>query len=168
MKVTEFITPAAAANLILGALALVLAAIGAAGWWVAAYRAKVQALLYSLRHHPRAVRAEQRYRTQIEFLVRRLRPEGAFGLSFTIGLAALAVSVWVFSSVLQDVLTHEEIALFDAPIVSYIAGHRLPWLTECMEVITYLGKATVLSTVVIACGLLMRLRTGFLATLIAY
>ena len=87
------------------------------------------------------VQAEQRYRGQIEFLVRRLKPEGAFGLSFTVGLAALAVCVWIFGGVLQDVLAHEEIALIDAPIVSYISVHRLAWLIRCMESITYLGSA---------------------------
>ncbi len=133
MDINEFIAPAGAANLILAALALLLVAIGALGWWVAAHPAKIQAFLYSLRHQPRVVSVEQRYRTQMEFLVQRFRPEGAFGLSFTIGLVALAVSVWIFGGVLQDVLAHEEIALFDVPIVSYIAGHRLTWLTECMK-----------------------------------
>ncbi len=50
--------------------------------------------------------------------------------------------------------------VFDAPIVSYIAGHRLTWLTECLEGITYLGNATVFLTVVIGGGLVLRLRTG--------
>jgi hypothetical protein len=106
------------------------------------------------------MRAEQRYRTQIEFLVSRFRPEGAFGLSFTIGLAALTVSVWIFGGVLQDVLAHEEVALFDAPIVSYIASHRLSWVTAGMEVITYTGGEVFLAAVVGASGLALRYRTG--------
>ncbi len=88
MNATEFISPGAAANLILAGLALLLMAMGALGWWVTAHPAKAQAFLYRLRRHPRAMRAEERYRTQIDFLVRRFQPEGAFGLSFTIGLTA--------------------------------------------------------------------------------
>jgi undecaprenyl-diphosphatase len=160
MNATEIISPSAAANLILGGLALLLLAIGALGWWAAAHPAKAQAFALSLRHHPRMMRAEQRYRTEIEFLVRRFQPEGAFGLSFTIGLAALAVSVWIFGGVLQDVLAHEEVALFDAPIVSYIASHRLSWVTEGMEVITYTGTEVFLAAVAGAGGLTLRYRTG--------
>ncbi len=130
-----------AAHLILIVLALLLAAIGAVAWWVAS--------------HP-----ERRCRRQIEFLIRRFKPEGAFGLSFTLGLIVLAASTWIFGGVLEDVLGQEEIALFDAPIVSYIASHRVTWLTTSMLVITYLGSGAFLVAVVIAGGLVMRYRTG--------
>ena len=160
MNVTEFISPNAAANLILAGLALLLLAIGALGWWVAGHPARAQAFLYRLRHHPRVRRAEERYREQIEFLVRRFQPEGAFGLSFTIGLAAVAISVWIFGSVLQDVLAHEEVALFDGPIVSFIATHRLGWVTEAMEGVTYIGSGLFLTAMTGAAGLMLRYRTG--------
>ncbi len=160
MNTTEFISPETAANLILAGLALLLVAIGALGWWVAAHPAKVQTFARWLRQHPRLMRVERRYRTQIEFLVRRLQPEGAFGLSFTIGLATLAVSVWIFGGVLQDVLAHEEVALFDAPIVSYIADHRLSWVTKGMEGITYIGSGVFLLVLTGASGLALRYRTG--------
>jgi high-affinity K+ transport system ATPase subunit B/membrane-associated phospholipid phosphatase len=149
-----------AANLILAALAVCLAVFGTAAWWVAAHPRTVRAFIIRLRRHPRVIRAERRYYNQIEFLVRRFRPEGAFGLSFTIGLAVLAATAWIFGGVLQDVLAHEEIALFDEPIVSYIATHRLAWLTECMEAVTYLGSGAFLAAGVIVGGLALRIRTG--------
>ena len=96
-------------DLILGGLALLLAAIGAAAWWLAAHPAKVQAFIYGVRDHPTLIRAEKRYRDQIEFLVRRFQPEGAFGLSFTLGLVTLAVSAWIFGSLVHNVLAQEEI-----------------------------------------------------------
>jgi membrane-associated phospholipid phosphatase len=160
MNAAEITGANSAANLIVATLALFLAGFGAIAWLVAAHPQRVRNFIYGVRDHPLVVRAEQRYRGQIEFLVRRLKPEGAFGLSFTVGLAALAVSVWIFGGVLHDVLAHEEIALIDAPIVSYIAIHRLPWLTKCMESITYLGSAALLTAVVIAGSLCMRFRTG--------
>ena len=51
-------------------------------------------------------------------------------------------------------------ALIDAPIVSWIAIHRLAWLTTCMERITYSGSAALLTAMVIAGSLCLRLRTG--------
>jgi membrane-associated phospholipid phosphatase len=160
MNAAEITRANSAANLIVATLVLFLAGFGAIAWWVAAHPQRVQTFIYGVRDHPLVVRAEQRYRGQIKFLVRRLKPEGAFGLSFTVGLAALAVSVWIFGGVLHDVLAHEEIALIDAPIVSYIAIHRLPWLTTCMESITYLGSAALLTAIVIAGSLCLRVRTG--------
>ena len=160
MNVTEFISPEAAANLILAGLALVLIAVGVFAWWLGVHPAKVQAFLYSLCHHPRMIRVEQRYRAQIMFLVRRFQPEGAFGLSFTIGLAVLVISVWIFGGVLHDVLEQEEVALLDAPIVSYVAAHRISWVTEVMEGITYTGSDVFLLALVSIGGLVLRYRTG--------
>lgn len=148
------------ANFIVAALALCLAGFGAIVWWVAAHPQKVRTFIYGFRDHSRVVEAKQRYRGQIDFLVRRFKAEGAFGLAFTVGLTGLAVSVWAFGGVLEDVLTHEEIALIDAPIMNYIAIHRLTWLTTCMEGITYLGSGALLAAIVIAGSLCLRLRTG--------
>src|SRR5438128_1512092 len=78
VNIIEFIT---AGNLILAGVTLLLVAIGAAGWWVAAHPAEVQAIFSSLHGQPRVIRAKHRYRTYIECLMRRFRPAGAFGLS---------------------------------------------------------------------------------------
>jgi hypothetical protein len=120
----------------------------------------LRAFIYGVHHHLTLIRAEKRYRYQIEFLVRRFQPKGAFGLSYTLGLITLAASAWLFGSVLQDVLAQEELALFDVPIVSYIASHRVDWLVPCMLGATYLGSGKFLLDVVIAVGLALRYRTG--------
>lgn len=151
---------AEAENLILGGLALLLAAIGAFAWWLAAHPTKVRTFIYAVRDNPTLIRTEKRYRNQIEFLVRRFQPEGAFGLSFTLGLVTLAVSAWIFGSVLQDVLAQEDLALFDVPVVSFFARHRLDWLTSGMQGVTYLGSGRFLLAVVISVGLFLRYRTG--------
>jgi cation-transporting ATPase E len=160
MNATELVSQETAANLILAGLALLLAAIGVVGWWVAAHPAKVLAFARWAHKHPRLLRAERRYRGQIEFLARRLQPEAAFGLTFTVGLAVLALSVWIFGGVLEDVIAHEEIALFDAPIVSYVATHRVSWVLWAMENITFAGNDAFLIALTVVGGLALRYRTG--------
>jgi hypothetical protein len=52
---------------------------------------------------PILARLHERYQGQLAFLARRLRPEGAFGLSLTLGLVGVALAGWSFGLVLQDV-----------------------------------------------------------------
>jgi len=100
------------ANLILVALAVLLVATGAAVAWVAAHPDGVRRVVHRLGEWPPLLRLRSRYHRWIVFLVRRFQPRGAYGLSFTIGLAVLALSTRAFGGVLEDVLVREEIALF--------------------------------------------------------
>ncbi len=59
---------------------------------MAAHPKNVRSLIFRLGVRPRILRFRRRYHSQIEFLVRRFQPEGAFGLSFTVGVAFLVVS----------------------------------------------------------------------------
>ncbi|HYL97343.1 MAG TPA: phosphatase PAP2 family protein [Blastocatellia bacterium] len=147
------------ANILLGALSLFLTIVGASAWWIAAHAAQTRAFVDRLRNLPLPRRAASRYRSQIQFLVRRFRPGGAFGLSFTIGVAILTASAWVFGGLLEDVFAHEEIALVDAPVMSYIAARRLPWLTNAMEATTYLGGAGFVVAALLLGGVALRRRT---------
>lgn len=160
MITNEMANAKSATNLVLGALVLGLTLIGTGAWWIAAHPQEVRILIDEFQNQRTVKRVAIRYRRQIEFLVQRFQPGGAFGLSFTVGLAVLALSVWVFGGVLEDVLSHEEIALFDAPIVNYIAAHRLDWLTKAMEVTTYVGGGTFLIAVSVIGGLVLRYRNN--------
>jgi hypothetical protein len=83
------------------------------------------------------------------------------GLIYSLALlAALAVSVWIFGGVLHDVLAHEEIALIDAPIVSYISIHRLPWLTGAWRASHILAARRFSRRLSFVGSLCLRLRTG--------
>lgn len=54
-----------------------------------------------------------RFDRQFGFAARRLQPGGAFGLSVTIGLGALALVGWAFGVVVQDVVARDELASVD-------------------------------------------------------
>jgi membrane-associated phospholipid phosphatase len=144
------------ANVILLALATVTALGLLAGRWIAANPEAVASRVRGLGERRWVAAARTRYRRQIAFLLRRFRPAGAYGLTLTIGLVGLVACIWVFGGVLEDVLAHEEIALFDAPIVRYVADHRTPWLTSAMESASALASWPFVLAVMAAGGLALR------------
>src|SRR5437762_6261216 len=103
-------------NLLLAGLATVLAAIGAAGWWVSAHPDEIRRFLHDVAQSRRLLWFRSRHRAALAFLLRRLRPDGATGLFLTAGLVVLAASAIAFGGVLQDVIAKEELARFDSPI----------------------------------------------------
>src|SRR3989440_2890523 len=143
-------------NLLLAILAGVLAAIGAAGWWVSGHPEEINSFFQKLRHDPRLLAFRDRHRAALEFLLRRLRPEGAAGVFLSAGLIALAASAIAFGGLLQDVVAHDELARFDSPILTFIASHRVGWLTTAMPSISLLGAGPVVALVVVGAGLAFR------------
>ena len=143
-------------NLLLVVLAGVLAAIGAAGWWVSGHPEEIRSFFHKLRHDPRLLAFRDRHRAALGFLLRRLRPEGAVGVFLSAGLIALAASAIAFGGVLQDVVAHDELARFDSPILTFIASHRVGWLTTAMRTISLLGAGPVVALVVVGAGLAFR------------
>jgi len=99
-----------------------------------------------------------RHKHWIEFLIRRFDRRGPYGLFFTFGLGVIAAAMWAFGGVLQDVVAGEEIALFDKPLVSFIAEHRVSWLTTAMRGATLLGTAWFIVSLVICAGFLLGVR----------
>src|SRR5713226_1454882 len=144
------------ANLLLVLLGGALAVIGAAGWWVSAHPEEIKNFFGGLRHDPRLQAFRDRHRAALGFLLRRLRPEGAAGVFLTAGLVALAVSAIAFGGVLQDVVAHDELAVFDSPILTFIASHRVGWLTTAMRAISLLGAGPVVGVMVVGAGLAFR------------
>lgn len=151
---------AAAAWVLLAVLAVTCALAAAAALWVAAHRAEFRAALGWLGARPWLVRLRSRHARMTGFLIARLRPEGAYGLSFTAGLAGLGLAVAAFGAVTEDVLAREELARLDLPVTAFLAGARTPWLTTVMTGVTQLGSAPVIAGLVICAGVFLRARTG--------
>jgi undecaprenyl-diphosphatase len=137
-------------------LALALVATGAVvlgARWVAAHPERVRAVAGGLLDRPAPRRLRERYRDQLDFLARRLRPEGALGLTLTATAAALVAAGWGFGAVLQDVLGDDELALVDRPVQGFFAAHREAWLTPVVRGIGVLGSPAVLAVALAAAGL---------------
>jgi undecaprenyl-diphosphatase len=93
-----------------------------------------------------------RYRRQLAFLARRLRPGGALGLSLTATVLALVGAGWAFGAVLQDVLARDELALVDRPVARFFVGHREAWLTRLLQDLANLGSIRILLPLLVLVG----------------
>lgn len=71
----------------------------------------------------------------------------AFGATVTI------VAVWVFAGITDDVVAHEELSSGDPPVASWLAEHRTPWLTRCMQAVTWLGSGWVTVPLLVSAAL---------------
>jgi undecaprenyl-diphosphatase len=88
----------------------------------------------------------------LDFLERRLRPEGALGLTLTVSLALLAAAGWALGAVIQDVVAGDDAARVDRPVLEFFVHHRQPWLTSVVTEITALGSGPVLIPLVVVVG----------------
>ena len=155
--------------MVLGVLLLILGAITAVARWVSRHPDRVRAWTNRQLNRPRILVLRRRYRIQLAFLLRRVSPEEAFGLSLTIGLILLVLCGWAFGEVLDAVIDREEVAALDSPVTSWLVAHRTPLLTVIMKVVTQLGGLWVLAPLLTIVGLVAALRyrqtdaPGFLA-----
>jgi membrane protein DedA with SNARE-associated domain/membrane-associated phospholipid phosphatase len=148
------------ASLLLLLLLVLAAAVVGAARWLARHPQRVQAIVERQLARPPVARLRVRYRAQLGFLARRLRPGGALGLSLTVTVLALAGAGRAFGAVFQDVLAGDELALVDRPTLAFLVAHREAWLTQVMRVVTDLGGASVLIPLLLAAGLGWRWRAG--------
>src|SRR5438034_5865589 len=124
-------------------LAGVLITITAGSVLIAGHRNEILQFARAAYSRPWVERLRSRYQREANFLIRRFSPEGAFGLSFTLGLAALFAGTLLFGEILDGVLDRDEIARFDIPIVRFIVENRIAWLTIVMKGVTQLGRSEV-------------------------
>lgn len=100
----------------------------------------------------------ERYRRQLDFMIRRMHPEGALGLSLTASLALIAVAGWGFGVVVQDVVAGESFNPLDRPVLAFFIAHREPWLTTVAYLVTSLGSSAVLVPLLGLVGVVCRWR----------
>jgi undecaprenyl-diphosphatase len=126
--------------IVVGGIVFIVILVFAARW-VSSHREQIAEARDSFMDRPWIARQRDRFRRQIDFVHRRLDPRGRFGLYLTIGLVAAVVGAYIFGSILQDVLVHDELALIDRPITRWMVAHRSPWLDTTMEAVTFLASA---------------------------
>ncbi len=160
------------ASLVLLLIVVLVAGIVLLGRWLARHPERARAAATRQLERPAVARLRARYERQLAFLVRRLRPGGALGLSLTLGLVAIGVAGWAFGAVAQAVLASADLTHFDGFVQRFFSSHREPWLTTVLRDAVGLGGAGLLLAVGLAVGLGLRLARGrwqpLLMLLVAY
>jgi membrane protein DedA with SNARE-associated domain/membrane-associated phospholipid phosphatase len=118
-------------------------------------RSGVQAFARRRLDRPWVRRVHERYRRQLDFLARRLRPGGALGLELTVALVALGLAGWLFGAVAAAVLASGRLIGIDQPVLDFFARHRSPALTGAFKAVSVLGStAFIVPAAVVIGGLL--------------
>jgi undecaprenyl-diphosphatase len=146
------------ASLVLLVLVVIVGAVVLLARWVVEHPERVRAAVDRQLARPTLARLHERYQSQLAFLARRLRPEGALGLSLTLGLVGVVLAGWSFGLVLQDVLAHQQLTQVDASVQAFFGSHREAWVTGLLGATARLGAAGLLVPLTILTGLAWRLR----------
>jgi membrane protein DedA with SNARE-associated domain/membrane-associated phospholipid phosphatase len=146
------------ASLILLALLVGVGGVLAAARWIARHPDQVRARLARQLQRPAVAALRRRYATQLGFLARRFSPQGALGLSLTVGLAAVVGLGWLFGGITEDVLKGDELAARDSPVAAWLTDHRVGWLTATMRTVTQLGSLRLIAPLVALTALLLIFR----------
>src|SRR5207244_7341572 len=88
--------------------------------------------------------ARQRFPKQVAWLGRRLDVTNPRGFWLTFTLAGGALAVWAFAGLTQDVVGHDEMALFDPRAEQWVVAVRSAWLTGAMKSVTWLGSTAII------------------------
>jgi membrane protein DedA with SNARE-associated domain/membrane-associated phospholipid phosphatase len=160
-------------SLVLAGIVVVGILITLAARWVRDHRDRLERLAGSFLGLSLVVRVRSRYQRQIAFLVERFDPSSRAGLYLTMGLAAAIAAAWAFGAILEDVLARNELALFDRPIVVFLARHRQWAVTDVMKAVTLLGSTLVVTSVLASAAAFSYIKTrdrrwpAFLAATVA-
>jgi undecaprenyl-diphosphatase len=96
--------------------------------------------------------AGRRFPRQMAWLAARVDPSAPRGFPLTIAVGFGVVAVWAFAGLTQDVLGHQEMALFDPQAASWLAARRAGWLTTAMQASTWLGSMAVVVPLALLLG----------------
>lgn len=108
---------------------------------------------------PAVARVLVRFERQLAYVGRRLRPNAAFGLSLTAGLAAVAFVGWAFGMVVQDVISRKDLAGLDGTVYRFFLDRRAPYLTSVSRAVASLGSTVALSVLTMVVALVVWWRT---------
>src|SRR5439155_6075447 len=94
----------------------------------------------------------RRFPNHVAWLSRRLDPSDQRGFPLSLAIAVAALAVWAFGGLTQDVVGHDEMALVDPKVTSWVVGQRAGALTVAIKVLTWLGSIGVIVPLGLALG----------------
>ncbi len=81
--------------------------------------------------------AEVRAALPVRFVRARLSPDGYLGLHLTLGVVAVVLAVMVFADIAEDVMTNDDIVLFDEWVLRGLRTYATPALTSFFVFVTH-------------------------------
>jgi membrane protein DedA with SNARE-associated domain/membrane-associated phospholipid phosphatase len=103
-------------------------------------------------HFPPLRWIRRRFPRQVAWLRARFEPAGPKGFALTFAVAVVALALWAFGGLTQDVVGHDEMALVDPKVTTWVVAHRAGWLTGTLKWLTWLGSTAVVVPLVIIVG----------------
>jgi len=158
------------ASLILLALVVVAVALFVAARWVRRRVNVVRARAVAFAHSPTAVRLQERFRPQLDFITRRLDPAARFGLFATIGAVSALVSGAVLGAIADGLSEGDDITRMDAIVVGFLQERRAPQLDGFMRLVADAGDPVsigIVTLVVMAAAAVFLRRPGWLLLAVA-
>jgi undecaprenyl-diphosphatase len=96
------------------------------------------------------------------WLAARVDTRSASGFVLSVVVLAGVICDWVFATLTQDVMAHEEAVSSDPRVMQFVVDHRTDWATAFMKIVTWLGSnAVLIPVVVIVCLVLLRRHRGW-------
>ena len=99
-----------------------------------------------------------RFPKQVAWVGRRLDVTTPQGFWLTFSLTGGALAAWAFAGLTQDVVGHDEMALFDPRAEQWIVALRTAWLTDAMKSVTWLGSTAVIVPVLVLMAIVLVIR----------
>lgn len=156
---------AKAASLLLLAVGVAIALIVLVARRIARDPDRIRRFLDRQANRPWIARVRERYRRQVDFLMRRFDRRSAIGLTLTVTLAALVLAGWIFGVLVTHLLFDRALIGPDHATLRFMVAHRTDWLTTFMRTATTLGSALFLIPVSMLVAVLWRWYKGsWLAT----
>jgi undecaprenyl-diphosphatase len=109
----------------------------------------------SVKDGKRLARFDCPYRAASELFASRFGPKVGFAGSLVGGLVALTILTWFGAEAVRKLIGPSATALFDAPIVQYVAAHRIADLTSVMKAVTTTGNDLYLWSAVLIGGTIL-------------
>jgi undecaprenyl-diphosphatase len=85
-----------------------------------------------------------RFPGQVQWVRNRLDPSTPRGFWLTFTVAAGLMAVWAFAGLTQDIVGHDEMALFDPQAEAWVVAHRAAWLSSVAKIVTWLGSLAII------------------------
>ncbi len=89
---------------------------------------------------------------QSAWFARRTDVSTPMGFPLTFVVTAGALCGWAFGGLTEDVVSHNEMALRDPVVLSWMDAHRTAWLDPVMKAVTWAGAWEVLTVVLVLAG----------------